>query len=140
MFNATLTGNLGRDPELRSFESGQMTCSLSVAVRQPKRKAQDGSYTDAPAFWVKVEVWGKQAEYCADFLKKGAPVCCTGVIAQEEWTDKNTGETRRGVVMKNASVEGWASKGDQPAQSAQQTVQRGAQSLADAFGGDEIPF
>lgn len=125
MFNATLTGNLGRDPELKTTQSGQMVSSLNVAVRQPKRNGED-----QPAFWVKVEVWGKQAEYCCDYLKKGNPVCCTGTVAQEEWTDKATGEVRRGVVMKNASVEGWASKGDQPAR----------QSAAGGMDDDEAPF
>jgi single-strand DNA-binding protein len=133
MFNATLTGNLGRDPELKTTQSGQMVSSLSVAVRQPKRNGED-----QPAFWVKVEVWGKQAEYCCDFLKKGNPVCCTGVVTQEEWTDQSSGEVRRAVVMKNASVEGWAQRDGQ--QQAQPVARQAAQSLADAFGGEDIPF
>lgn len=131
MFNGTLTGNLGRDPEYRHLESGQNVATLSVAVRQPKRKNQDGSYTDAPAFWVKVEVWGKQAEYCADVLRKGAPVCCTGVVMQEEWTDKNTGEIRRGLALKNASVEGWQARGDSAGRPAQP---------ADQCDDEEVPF
>lgn len=112
MINATLTGNLGRDPEIRYLDNGQQVANFSVAVRQPKRKGED-----AEAFWVKVEVWGKSAEYAANYLKKGGAVCCAGVLAQEEWTDKSTGELRRSLVLKNASVEGWTPKAEGSAQS-----------------------
>jgi single-strand DNA-binding protein len=102
MFNATLTGNLGRDPEFQTTQSGQMVSKFSLAVRQPKK--------DAPAFWVKVEVWGKQAEYAANYLKKGNSVCVTGQVAEEQWNDKTTGELKKAVVIKNASVESWQAR------------------------------
>lgn len=111
MFNGTLTGNLGRDPEFQTTQSGQMVAKFSLAVRQPKKQGQD-----QPAFWVKVEVWGKQAEYVANYLKKGASVCVTGQVAEEQWNDKQTGELKKAVVIRNAAVESWQSRGDdQPA-------------------------
>jgi single-strand DNA-binding protein len=105
MFNGTLTGNLGRDPDFQTTQSGQMVAKFSLAVRQPKK--------DAPAFWVKVEVWGKQAEYVANYLKKGASVCVTGQVAEESWNDKNTGELKKAVVIRNASVESWQARSDE---------------------------
>lgn len=105
MFNGTLTGNLGRDPEFQTTQSGQMVAKFSLAVRQPKK--------DAPAFWVKVEVWGKQAEYVANYLKKGNSVCVTGQVAEETWNDKTTGELKKAVVIKNASVESWQARAEQ---------------------------
>ena len=105
MFNATLTGNLGRDPDFQTTQSGQMVSKFSLAVRQPKK--------DAPAFWVKVEVWGKQAEYVANYLKKGASVCVTGQVAEEHWNDKTTGELKKAIVVRNASVESWQARADQ---------------------------
>lgn len=107
MFNGTLTGNLGRDPDFQTTQSGQMVSKFSLAVRQPKKQGQD-----QPAFWVKVEVWGKQAEYVANFLKKGASVCVTGQVAEESWNDKNTGELKKAVVIRNASVESWQARND----------------------------
>lgn len=107
MFNGTLTGNLGRDPDFQTTQSGQMVSKFSLAVRQPKKQGQD-----QPAFWVKVEVWGKQAEYVANYLKKGASVCVTGQVAEETWTDKNTGELKKAVVIRNASVESWQARAD----------------------------
>jgi single-strand DNA-binding protein len=112
MFNGTLTGNLGRDPEFQTTQSGQMVAKFSLAVRQPKKGGQD-----QPAFWVKVEVWGKQAEYVANYLKKGASVCVTGQVAEEQWNDKQTGELKKAVVIRNASVESWQARSDdQPVQ------------------------
>jgi len=107
MFNGTLTGNLGRDPEFQTTQSGQMVAKFSLAVRQPKKGGQD-----QPAFWVKVEVWGKQAEYVANYLKKGASVCVTGQVAEEQWNDKNTGELKKAVVIRNAAVESWQARTD----------------------------
>lgn len=150
MFNGTLTGNLGRDPDFQTTQSGQMVAKFSLAVRQPKK--------DAPAFWVKVEVWGKQAEYVANYLKKGASVCVTGQVAEESWNDKTTGELKKAVVIKNASVESWQARAEQGgsvtasdyAQASQRVappaprVTAVAQSFADSFGGDvidnEVPF
>jgi single-strand DNA-binding protein len=128
MFNATLTGNLGRDPDFSTTQSGQMVSKFSVAVRQPKKQGQD-----QPAFWVKVEVWGKQAEYVANYLRKGASVCVTGQVAEESWNDKTTGELKKAVVVRNASVESWQQRSDQggaPAQAQQQSYAQAGQRVA----------
>lgn len=107
MFNATLTGNLGRDPEFQTTQSGQTVSKFSLAVRQAKK--------DAPAFWVKVEVWGKQAEYVANYLKKGASVCVTGQVGEDQWNDKTTGELKKAIIIRNASVESWQARAEQAA-------------------------
>lgn len=83
-FTGQLTGNVGRDPEIRYFESGQIVCSLSVAVRQRKRRGEA-----PPAYWVKVEVWGKTAEWIADNVRKGDAVTCFGEVSLEEFTRKD---------------------------------------------------
>ena len=114
MFNATLTGNLGRDPDFNTTQSGQMVSKFSLAVRQAKK--------DAPAFWVKVEVWGKQAEYVSNYLRKGASVCVTGQVAEESWNDKNTGELKKAIVIRNASVESWQARTDQAPAPVQQAA------------------
>lgn len=144
MFNATLTGNLGRDPDFNTTQSGQMVSKFSLAVRQPKKQGQD-----QPAFWVKVEVWGKQAEYVANYLKKGASVCVTGQVAEESWNDKNTGELKKAVVIRNASVESWQARaegGGAPAPAQQQSYAQASQRVAppaqQSYEPDEdsIPF
>ncbi len=63
-----ITGNLGRDPEMRYTPSGQAVTSFSVA--------QNDSYTNSNGekvkrtLWFRVTAWGKQAETCNQYLKK----------------------------------------------------------------------
>lgn len=142
MFNATVTGNLGRDPDFNTTQSGQMVSKFSLAVRQPKKQGQD-----QPAFWVKVEVWGKQAEYVSNYLKKGASVCVTGQVAEESWNDKTTGELKKAVVIRNASVESWQARAEQggaPARQApppaQQTAWNSAAPSSYEPDEDTVPF
>ncbi len=80
-YSGTLTGNLGRDPEIKYFESGKTVASFSLAVRQWKK--------DAPARWIKVSVWGTTAQYVADNIRRGDKVALIGrVDASEIYTDK----------------------------------------------------
>lgn len=98
--NITITGNLGRDPELRSLENGQMVTKFTVAARQGKVQGQD-----PPALWFTVEVWGQQALWIADNLVKGEGVCVSGRLALQTWTDRQSGEKREALTVKNAQVE-----------------------------------
>jgi single-strand DNA-binding protein len=121
-----------------------MVTSFSVAVRQPKKQGQD-----QPAYWVKVECWGKTAQYAADYLKKGDSVFCVGTVTLEEF-NKRDGTVGYANVLKNANVEKFSSRdGDAPAYAPAAAApapvaQQSAQSLAAATGGqvldDEIPF
>lgn len=145
-FQGQLTGNLGRDPELRALNSGQMVTTFSVAVRQYKK--------DAPPYWVKVECWGKTAEYAANYLKKGDSVFCVGTVTLEEYT-KRDGTQGFANVLKNANVESFTRReggeapaaAPAPAPAAAPVAAQAAQSLAAATGGavsdyedDDIPF
>ena len=80
-----IAGNLGRDPEMRYTPSGQAVTSFSVAVNE--------SYTNAngekikKTIWFRVTAWGKQAEICNQYLKKGQQVLVDGRMS----ADSNTG-------------------------------------------------
>ena len=80
-----IAGNLGRDPEMRYTPSGQAVTSFSVAVNE--------SYTNAngekikKTIWFRVTAWGKQAEICNQYLKKGQQVLVDGRMS----ADPNTG-------------------------------------------------
>src|SRR3954449_5854558 len=67
-----LTGNLTRDPELRSTSSGTSVCSLRLASNT-RRKTSSGEWVDKPNYF-SVTVWGAQGESCARFLTKGRAV------------------------------------------------------------------
>ena len=87
-----LMGNLTRDPELRFTGSGTAVCGLSLAVNRTY-KTQSGELKEDPCF-IDVTAWGKQAESCNTYLRKGAPVFVEGTIRQETWVDKNSGQNR----------------------------------------------
>jgi single-strand DNA-binding protein len=72
----TLIGNLGRDPEMRFTPSGQPVTSFSVACNRSYQTA-DGQRRDETT-WVRVTVWGKLAEVCAQYLKKGRQIFARG--------------------------------------------------------------
>src|SRR4051794_32367985 len=79
-----LTGNLTKDPELRSTSSSTPVCSLRVASNS-RRKTAEG-WADKVNYF-DVTVWGAQAETATKFLKKGRPVAIDGRLDWREWTD-----------------------------------------------------
>ena len=87
-----LMGNLTRDPELRYTGSGTAVCGLGLAVNRTY-KTQTGELREDPCF-IDVTAWGKQAESCNSYLKKGAPVFVEGTLRYETWSDKASGQTR----------------------------------------------
>ena len=91
-----LTGNLTRDPELRSTGSGLSVCSLRIASNT-RRKGADGNWEDKPNYF-DVTVFGAQGDNCARFLAKGRPVAVDGRLEWREWTDKE-GNKRQSVEI-----------------------------------------
>ena len=83
-----LTGNLTRDPELRTTQSGTPVCSLRIASNT-RRKAGNGEWVDKPNYF-SVTVWGAQGENCKRYLAKGRPVCIDGRLEWREWTHEDT--------------------------------------------------
>jgi single-strand DNA-binding protein len=77
-----LAGNLGRDPEMRYTPSGQAVTNLSVATNR--------TYTDSSGeqvketVWFRVSVWGRQAESCHQYLRKGRQVLVEGRLIGDE--------------------------------------------------------
>jgi single-strand DNA-binding protein len=97
-----LTGNLTRDPELRSTPSGTAVCSLRVACNT-RRKDASGEWVDKPNYF-DVTVWGAQGENCATYLSKGRPVAIDGRLEWREWEDQN-GNKRQAVDIIADSVQ-----------------------------------
>ena len=97
-----LMGNLTRDPELRYTGSGTAVCGLGLAVNRTY-KTQSGELKEDPCF-IDVTAWGKQAESCNQYLKKGASVFVEGTIRLETWVDKNSGQNRSKHTISAESV------------------------------------
>ena len=90
-----LTGNLTRDPELRSLPSGMSVCSLRVACNTRRKNNGTGEWEDKPNYF-DVTVWGAQGENCARFLTKGRPVAIDGRLEWREW-DTQDGQKRQAI-------------------------------------------
>ena len=95
-------GNLTRDPELRYTGSGTAVCSLGLAVNRTY-KTQSGELREDPCF-IDVTAWGKQAESCNNYLKKGAPVFVEGTLRFETWSDNASGQKRSKHTISADSV------------------------------------
>ncbi|MEA2132130.1 MAG: single-strand DNA-binding protein [Solirubrobacteraceae bacterium] len=97
-----LTGNLTRDPELRSLPSGMSVCNLRIASNT-RRKGASGEWEDKPNYF-SVTVWGAQGENCARFLSKGRPVALDGRLEWREWQGQD-GAKRESVEIVADSVQ-----------------------------------
>lgn len=78
LITAVIIGNLGADPEMRYTPGGHAVTNFRMAVNQrvplPRAQGQEETTWDVKAQWFKVSVWGKQAEACNMYLKKGSKV------------------------------------------------------------------
>jgi single-strand DNA-binding protein len=98
-----ITGNLTKDPELRSTGGGTSVCEMRVAVNS-RRKDQSGQWVDKPNFF-DVVVFGAQAENCANYLSRGRPVAVEGRLDWREWEAKEGGGKRQAVQIIANSVQ-----------------------------------
>jgi single-strand DNA-binding protein len=90
-----ITGNLTRDPELRSTPGGTSVCSMRVAVNSRRKDAESGQWVDKPNYF-DVTVFGAQGENCAQYLAKGRPVAVEGRLNWREW-EAQDGSKRQSV-------------------------------------------
>ena len=99
-----LIGRAGRDPEVRYFESGNLVANFTIAVNRRSKN-------DDPD-WFNLEIWGKQAQVAADYVKKGSLIGINGSFKLDQWKDKATGENRSKPVIRVDRLELLGSKRD----------------------------
>lgn len=81
-----LLGNLGKDPEVRYTPQQMAICRFSLATGE-RKKDQSGQWVDHTE-WHNIVAFGKTAENCAKFLKKGRQAFVEGRIRTNKWQDK----------------------------------------------------
>jgi single-strand DNA-binding protein len=96
-----LIGNLTRDPELRYTPGGAAVTSFGLAVNTTIGRP-DGQMKEDVCF-VKIIVWGKQAESCKQYLVKGRPVCVEGRLMYRSW--QQDGKTRSTLEVRADRVQ-----------------------------------
>lgn len=82
-----IVGRLGQDPEVRYTPNGQGVANFSVATSETWIDKQSGDKQEKTE-WHRIVVWGKLAELCRDYLKKGRQVYIEGKLQTRSWNDK----------------------------------------------------
>jgi single-strand DNA-binding protein len=82
-----LVGNLGKDPEIRTFENGGKVAQFSLATSEAY-KDKEGNWQEQTE-WHNIVVWRHLAERAENFLKKGSKIYLEGKIRSRSWEDKD---------------------------------------------------
>jgi single-strand DNA-binding protein len=104
-----LMGNLTRDPDLRYTGSGQAICNFGIAVNR-EWSGKDGQKGKDTCF-LRVKVWGRQGENCAQYLKKGRPCFVEGRLESSQWETKE-GEKRTTIEVVAERVQFLGGRGE----------------------------
>jgi len=88
-----LMGNLGKDPETRTLESGAVMCRFSIATTETYKNRKSGERTSHTE-WHNITLWRGLAEMADKYLHKGDKVLIEGKIRTRSWEDKESGQTR----------------------------------------------
>jgi single-strand DNA-binding protein len=99
-----LVGRLGKDPEIRSLPSGTSVTKFSIATDEKftDKSGQKQERTE----WHNIVAWGKLAEICGQYLRKGKLVYIDGSIRTDSWDDKETGvkKYRTEIIAKDMQM------------------------------------
>lgn len=103
-----LVGRVGRDPEVKYFESGSVVCKLTLAVNRRAR-------SDEPD-WFNLEMWGKTAEVAANYVRKGSLIGVSGSLKFDRWQDRGSGAERTSPVIRVERLDLLGSRRDSDAE------------------------
>jgi single-strand DNA-binding protein len=90
-------GNLTRDPELKATPSGTSVCSLRIAVNDQVKDQASGEWVEKANYFT-VDVFGRQAETCAQYLTRGRQVAVSGRLRWRQWETQD-GQKREAVSI-----------------------------------------
>jgi len=144
-----LLGNLTRDVELKSTQSGQSVANIGLAVNR-RWRTPDGEQREETTF-IDCEAWGKTAEMIAQYFSKGRPVLLEGRLRLDTWQDKESGQNRSKlkVLIENFSFvdskpggggDGPGGGSSRPARSSRPATSGPSQSNEPGISEDDIPF
>lgn len=126
----TLLGNVGQDPELKYLPSGIAVLNLSVATNE---KWEKNGQLQEKTEWHRIVIFGKLAEVCNQYLKKGSKVYLEGKLQTRSWDDQQ-GSKHYATEIIASNVQFLSSRGS------------GSSSQSDdstpdsSFAADDIPF
>jgi len=126
-------GNLGKDPEMRFMPDGKAVCNFSIAISE-KYKDKSGEQKEVTE-WVNVVFFGKLAEICGEWVKKGQSVYIEGKLKTEKYQKDGIERYTTKVVGEKMQMLG--SKGDAKSNA---TTTRPSAPAVDDMPDDDIPF
>ncbi|MFA5836929.1 MAG: single-stranded DNA-binding protein [Bellilinea sp.] len=133
-----IVGNLGKDPEMRYTPSGQAVTSFSVATSR-QYTGQTGQKVKE-TIWFRVSAWGKQAETCNQYLRKGSKVLVEGRLTPDPSTGgprvftRQDGTTGASFEINASNVRFMSTRGEGEGEGG------GGSEFPEGDAGDEIPF
>ena len=83
-----IVGNLGKDPEMRSFPSGDQVANVTIATTDKWKDKQSGEMKEATE-WHRIVFNGRLAEIVGQYLRKGSQVYVEGSLRTRKWTDQS---------------------------------------------------
>ena len=92
-----ISGNIGKDPELRQTQGGTQVLTFSLAVSDRKRNPQSGEWEEVTN-WIPCVVFGNRAESLSRFLSKGMKCAVEGKLRQSSYKDKS-GQNRSKIEV-----------------------------------------
>ena len=124
-----LIGNLGRDPEVRYLPSGDAVANFSIATTE-KWKDKSGDMQEQTE-WHRIAFFGRQAEICGEYLRKGSSVYIEGRLQTRKWTDKD-GNERTTTEIRGDRMQMLGGRGGGSAEMREVSDNGGAESAAPA--------
>lgn len=132
-----LVGNVCADPELRATQSGDSVCNFSLATSE-EWKGKDGAKQEKTEFH-RIVVFGKLAEICGQYLKKGSPAYIEGKIQTRKWQGQD-GRDNYTTEIVASTMQMLGSKPDSAKPVRGNMGKPDAVDLADDFDDGEILF
>lgn len=147
--NVTISGNAGREPELRFTPSGQAVASFGVAVSRRWMNRQTNEWEEATS-WIDVTCWGQLAENVAESVGRGTRVTVAGRLDQRSWeTDSGDKRSKVEIVADDVAISlKWATATAQRNErgggggsygQTSQSNQQGGRSFGASGGGQQQP-
>lgn len=130
-----ISGNLTRDPELRSTAGGTSVLNFGVAVNDRRKNQQTGEWEEYANF-INCVMFGKRADALAQYLTKGQKVAIEGKLSYSQW-ESQQGEKRSKVEVLVDEIEFMSSRSEGGGGGGKTFA---APSTPDLPGDDEIPF
>ena len=131
MNKLTIIGNLTRDPDLRTTQSGISVCDFTVAVN-PRKQSENGP---KPQFF-KVTAWKELAQNCAKYIHKGKKVAVIGPVELKTY-QANDGTTKAYMEVMAQDIEFLSSKGEGGNENPPQSTEAPGYTAVET---DELPF